>query len=102
MKNINLFLVAGTFCMLLITSCKKDEPKDPIIPNEEEVITTLNFSLTPTAVGVNEKLSVVITSSSLGMIGSFGSSFLQEVINNMQNVPATRNKLIFFIILVLN
>lgn len=51
MKNINLILVAGTFCMLLITSCKKDEPKDPIIPNEEEVITTLNFSLTPTGGG---------------------------------------------------
>ena len=53
MKNINLFLVAGTFSMLLITSCKKDEPKDPIIPNEEEVITTLNFSLTPTAGGTS-------------------------------------------------
>ncbi len=39
------------FSMLFITSCKKDELDDPIIPNEEEVITTLNFTLTPNGGG---------------------------------------------------
>lgn len=47
MKKINLLLVIGLLSILCITSCKKDEPEDPIIPNEEEVITTLNFTLTP-------------------------------------------------------
>ncbi|ANW95685.1 hypothetical protein AXE80_05070 [Wenyingzhuangia fucanilytica] len=37
-------LVIATFVGLLITSCKKD---DPIIPNEEEVITTVIYTLTP-------------------------------------------------------
>ena len=47
MKKINLFLVLGMLSILLITACKEDEPKDPSIPNAEEVITTLNFTLTP-------------------------------------------------------
>ena len=47
MKKINLLLVIGMLSILFVTSCKKDEPEDPIIPNEEEVITTLNFTLTP-------------------------------------------------------
>ena len=47
MKKINLLLALGVLSMLFITSCEKDEPEDPIIPNEEEVITTLNFTLTP-------------------------------------------------------
>jgi hypothetical protein len=51
MKKINLLLVIGTLSVLFITSCKKDEPEEPIIPNEEEVITTLNFTLTPNGGG---------------------------------------------------
>ena len=47
MKKINLLLALGVFSMLFITSCEKDEPDDPIIPNEQEVITTLNYTLTP-------------------------------------------------------
>ena len=47
MKKINLLLALGVFSMLFITSCEKDEPDDPIIPNEKEVITTLNYTLTP-------------------------------------------------------
>lgn len=43
--------------MLFITSCEKDEPEDPIIPNEEEVITTLNFTLTPDGGGTPVVLS---------------------------------------------
>jgi|TARA_B110000908_G_C10256217_1_gene455662 hypothetical protein len=45
--KINFLLVMGVCSLLFITSCKKDEPEDPIIPNEEEVITTLNLTLTP-------------------------------------------------------
>lgn len=51
MKKINLLLAIGAFSLLSITSCKKDEPNDPIIPNEEEVITTMNFTLTPNGGG---------------------------------------------------
>lgn len=47
MKKVNLLLVIGMLSLLFITSCKKDEPADPVIPNEEEVITTLNYTLTP-------------------------------------------------------
>ena len=32
------------------TSCKK-EKDEPVVPNEEEVITTLTYTLTPTAGG---------------------------------------------------
>jgi hypothetical protein len=48
MKKINLLLVMGVCSMLFITSCKKD---DPIIENEEELITTLIYTLTPEAGG---------------------------------------------------
>ncbi len=41
---------------MLTTSCK-DEPDEPVIPNEEEVITTLNFTLTPDGGGT----AVVLT-----------------------------------------
>jgi hypothetical protein len=51
MNKIKFFLSIGMVSMLFITSCKKDEPQDPIIPNEEEVITTLNYTLTPTGGG---------------------------------------------------
>ncbi len=46
MKINNLFL---TFLLaaFVITSCDKDEPEDPVIPNEEEVITTLLLTLVP-------------------------------------------------------
>jgi len=57
MKIIKLLLALGVFSMLFITSCEKDEPEDPIIPNEEEVITTLNFTLTPDGGGTPVVLS---------------------------------------------
>ncbi|MFT4755335.1 MAG: hypothetical protein ACI85Q_002904 [Salibacteraceae bacterium] len=47
MKKINLLLAIGMLSMVFLNSCKKDEMEDPIIPNEEEVITTLNFTLVP-------------------------------------------------------
>lgn len=33
--------------MVFNTSCDPDEPDEPMIPNEEELITTLKFTLTP-------------------------------------------------------
>jgi hypothetical protein len=51
MQIIKQFLVLASFSMLIFTSCQDDEPADPVIPNEEEVITTLNFTLTPNGGG---------------------------------------------------
>lgn len=44
MNKLILSLSILALSMLLLTGCKKD---DPVIPNEEEVITTLNYTLTP-------------------------------------------------------
>lgn len=46
MKSIIPFILLGLFSLFFV-ACKKDDPKTPVIPNEEEVITTLNFTLTP-------------------------------------------------------
>jgi len=43
MNNFKLLFIALTAIALLATSCKDDDPE---IPNEEEVITTLNYTLT--------------------------------------------------------
>ncbi len=51
MKKINPLLLLGMFSMLFAFACKKDEPEDPIIPNEEEVITTLILTLNPDGPG---------------------------------------------------
>ncbi|MGB1206105.1 MAG: hypothetical protein ACPG5B_10685 [Chitinophagales bacterium] len=46
----NLFFLS-LFCFILLnTACDKDDPE---IPNEEEVITTLRFTLSPTAGGAD-------------------------------------------------
>ncbi len=50
MKQLKLTLILSGL-LLFISSCEKDEPKDPVIPNEEEVITTLTYTLTPSAGG---------------------------------------------------
>ncbi len=39
----NVFLLLFVAAALVMTSCEKE---DPVIPNEEEVITTLNYTLT--------------------------------------------------------
>lgn len=54
MKKLNLLLAFVTVAILFVTSCKKG---DPVIPNEEEVITTLKYTLTPEGGGT----SVVLT-----------------------------------------
>lgn len=51
MKNINNLLktfAAILFATLFLSACKKE---DPIIPNEEEVITTMTYTLTPVGGG---------------------------------------------------
>ena len=49
MKKFSLFVVLS--CLgVAFTSCEKD-PVDPVIPNEEELITTLKYVLTPISGG---------------------------------------------------
>lgn len=57
MNRAHLLLFAGLAAALNFSSCKEDEPEDPIIPNEEEVITTLNYTLTPQGEGTAVVLS---------------------------------------------
>jgi len=50
MKNLKfIFIVNILFTVLFLNSCKDD---DPIDMNDEEVITTLTYTLTPTSVDV--------------------------------------------------
>ena len=54
MKNIfqtkSLLLTSVIISLLAVMSCS-DDPEDPIIENEEEVITTLTYTLTPSEGG---------------------------------------------------
>ena len=43
-RLLTLFLLSS---LIGLSACRKDEPDDPVIPNEEEVITTLIYSLVP-------------------------------------------------------
>ena len=47
MKFRVLSVLALATVVVAMNSCKKDDPVEPVIENEEEVITTLNFTLTP-------------------------------------------------------
>lgn len=51
--NRKLLLVTGCIVVgsMMMTSCKNDEPEDPVIPNEEELITTVNLTFTPVGGG---------------------------------------------------
>ena len=42
-----------TSLLLFFSGCKKDEPLDPVIPNEEELITTFKYTLNPIGGGEN-------------------------------------------------
>ncbi len=44
----NFFLLVAVAALFSFNSCKKD---DPVIPNEEEIITSLNYILTPASGG---------------------------------------------------
>jgi hypothetical protein len=43
--NMNFRLIATVFAFATIIGCTEDEPETPIIPNEEELITTLKWQL---------------------------------------------------------
>jgi hypothetical protein len=45
MKTNTLFFALGVILLSLFYSCKKDEPETPHIPHEEELITTLSYTL---------------------------------------------------------
>ena len=45
MKKLNRLFTLGALSMIFLTSCDDDPLEDPIIPNEEEVITTLHYTL---------------------------------------------------------
>ncbi|MCB0652019.1 MAG: type 1 periplasmic binding fold superfamily protein [Saprospiraceae bacterium] len=46
--NYKYILMAGIVASALFSACEK---KDPVIPNEEEIITTLTYTLTPVNAG---------------------------------------------------
>lgn len=55
MKTNNILVLAAFLSLSFIFSaCEKD---DPIVPNEEELITTLNYTLTPSNGGADVVLS---------------------------------------------
>ncbi|MFT4644604.1 MAG: hypothetical protein ACI8ZX_001009 [Planctomycetota bacterium] len=96
MKKFNLLLVLAISSALFMTSCEKD---DPIIPNEEEVITTLNYTLTPEGGGTVIVLSFqdldgdggdapVITGGTLAAntIYNGALTLLNEVENPAENI----------------
>jgi hypothetical protein len=43
--KINLRLMAAVFALGTVIACTEDEPATPVIPNEEELITTLKWQL---------------------------------------------------------
>jgi len=47
-KNVFIYLLISVMFTSVFTSCDKDDPE---VPNEEELITTLVFTLTPSAGG---------------------------------------------------
>ena len=51
MKKIFSFYLLLALTVSMASCDKEDEPDDPIIPNQEEVITTLTYTLTPVGEG---------------------------------------------------
>ena len=47
--KLKKLLILSIIGFVSFSSCKKDDPVTPVIPNEEEVITTLIYTLTDTA-----------------------------------------------------
>ena len=54
MKKLNPMMAILFIAVLVLSSCKKEDPE---IPNEEEVITTLTYTLTPSGGGTTVVLS---------------------------------------------
>ncbi|MBT3173884.1 MAG: type 1 periplasmic binding fold superfamily protein [Lentimicrobiaceae bacterium] len=93
MNKFLLSLSVIAMSMLLFTGCKKD---DPVIPNEEEVITTLNYTLIPSDGGTPVVLSFqdldgdggdppVITGGTLAMNTTYDGSL--ELLNETETPP---------------
>lgn len=99
--NTHFWLCFGASITLALTSCKKDEIEDPIIPNEEEVITTVNMTLTPTAGGSSITMSwqdldgdgpddaVIVVSDSLAINTVYSASLL--LLNETESPADTIN-----------
>ncbi len=51
MKKSIIPFIMGVLAVAMFTACEKDDEEDPVIPNEEELITTLRFNLVPSAGG---------------------------------------------------
>ncbi len=58
-KNYLLLLGLALMMSFVFVACEDDEPEDPEIPNEEEAITTLTYTLTPDDGGMPVVLSFV-------------------------------------------
>ncbi len=56
MKNTSYIIAFTVIIASILNSCKKDDPE---IPNEEEVITTLKYTLTPVGGGTEKTLKFV-------------------------------------------
>ncbi|TRX66371.1 type 1 periplasmic binding fold superfamily protein [Carboxylicivirga sp. M1479] len=54
MKSTSIYLAGLVIAFIALTSCEKD---DPIIPHEEELITSLIYTLSPVGVGETVVLS---------------------------------------------
>jgi hypothetical protein len=55
MTKLKTIMTSLLLATIALSSCRKDE--DPVIPNEDEVITTLNYTLTPNGGGTAVVLS---------------------------------------------
>lgn len=99
MKKFNVLFLLGIIALLFTTSCTDDEPDDPVIPNEEEVITSLNFILTPSRGGAPVTFSFqdldgdggndpVITGGTLDTNSTYTGSLvlLNELENPAENI----------------
>ena len=53
MRSITIIFTLLLFPLIFCASCQPDKPEDPIIPNEEELITSLNYRLTPAGGGAD-------------------------------------------------
>lgn len=60
MKFKSHYWLGMALCAVLaLSSCEKDDVEDPVIPNEEEVITTVRVSLVPSGGGTEILMSFV-------------------------------------------
>ncbi|NNC82953.1 MAG: type 1 periplasmic binding fold superfamily protein [Flavobacteriales bacterium] len=51
MKKSIIPFVMGVIAVAMFSACEKDDEEDPVIPNEEELITTVRFHMVPASGG---------------------------------------------------